>query len=295
VRRAAPIPRPAAAALACAAAVGAALGLFGPGAAGAGGDEAAAGAALGSPAPKAAGAGGDEAAAGAALGSRAPSDARVRSGDAAGAAPRVRQLIVFRDGSAVSKTVSTRATRVRVEGRRCTAGDGTPLAALVRSRPGRLRLLDFASCSRRARDGGGLFVKAIRSDVNRRTDGWVYQVGRRAATAGAADPGGPLGRGRLREGQRVTWFYCRMRRAGCQRTLELAWRVEPGTLVATVRGYDDEARGVAVEGATVSAGGGSALTDSRGEARLPLPAGRSRAVAEKPGLVRSFAERVEVP
>jgi hypothetical protein len=215
--------------------------------------------------------------------------------DPAAAAPAIRQLVVFRDGSAVSKTVSTRATRVRVGDRRCTAGDGTALAALVRSRPGRIRLRDFGSCSSRARDGAGLFVQAIRGDVNRGQNGWVYKVGRRAATAGAADPGGPLGRGRLRAGQRVTWFYCRLSQGGCQRTLELAWRSEPGTLVATVRGYDDEARGVAVEGATVTAGGSSAVTDSRGEARLALAAGRYRAVAEKSGLVRSYSERVEVP
>jgi hypothetical protein len=220
------------------------------------------------------------------MGLGAPADA---------AAPKVRQLVVFRDGSATSDTVSTRATRVRVEGRRCIAGNGTALAALVRSRAGRLTLRDFGSCSTRARDSAGLFVQGIRKDWNRGQNGWVYKVGRRAATAGAADPAGPLGRGRLRAGQRVTWFYCRLRNGGCQRTLELKWRAEPGTLVATVRGYDDDARGVAAEGATVRAGGISALTDAAGEARLPLPAGRYRAVAEKAGLVRSFAERVEVP
>jgi hypothetical protein len=211
------------------------------------------------------------------------------------AAPKVRQLVVFRDGSAAADTVSTRATRVRVEGRRCTVGDRTALAALVRSRPGRLRLRDYGACSRRPSDAGGLFVQAIRGDRNRGQDGWVYKVGRRAATAGAADPAGPLGRGRLKAGQRVTWFYCHLREGGCQRTLELTWRAEPGALIATVRGYDDEARGAAVEGATVSAGGVSAVTDTAGQARLALPAGSYRAVAEKPGLVRSFAERVEVP
>ena len=214
---------------------------------------------------------------------------------AGAAAPEIRQLVVFRDGSATSETVSTRATRVRVEGRRCAAGSGTALAGLVRSRPGRLRLRDFGACSLRPRDGGGLFVQAIRGDRNRGQNGWVYKVGRRAATAGAADPGGPLGRGRLRAGQRVTWFYCRLRDGGCQRTLELTWRAEPGTLVATVRGYDDQARGAAVEGATVRAGGVEALTDAAGEARLALSAGRYRAVAEKPGMVRSFTERVELP
>jgi hypothetical protein len=210
------------------------------------------------------------------------------------AAPTIRQLVVFRDGSATSETVSTRATRVRVEGRRCAVGEGTALAGLVRSRPGRIGLRDFGSCSDRARDGGGLFVRSIRGDRNRGQNGWVYKVGRRAATAGAADPAGPLGRGRLRAGQRVTWFYCRLRDGGCQRTLGISWRAELGALVAIVRGYDDQGRGVPVEGATVTAGGVSVVTDAAGEARLALSAGRYRAVAEKPGMVRSFTERVAV-
>jgi hypothetical protein len=220
------------------------------------------------------------------MGRGAPADA---------AAPTVRHMVVFRDGSAVAKTVSTRATRVRVEGRRCAVGEGTALAALVRSGPGRIRLRDFGSCSDRPRDAAGLFVEAIRGDVNRGQNGWVYKVGRLAATAGAADPAGPRGRGRLKGGQRVTWFYCRLRAGGCQRTLELAVRSEPGTLIATVRGYDDAGRGVPVEGATVTAGGATALTGPTGEASLALPPGSYRAVAAKEGLVRSFPERVEVP
>ena len=212
------------------------------------------------------------------------------------APPKVGQLVAFRDGTAVARTsVSTRATQVSVGGRRCTAGDGTALAALVRTKPGGLRLHDYGGCSRRAADGAGLFVRAIRGEVNRGQDGWVYKVGRRAATAGAADPGGPFGRGRLRAGQRVTWFYCRLRDGGCQRTLELRLTTEPGALIARVRGYDDEGKGVAVEGATVSAGGASAATGVNGVARLDLPAGRYTAVASKPGLVRSFPERAEVP
>jgi hypothetical protein len=211
------------------------------------------------------------------------------------APPKVRQLVVFRDGSAIAKTVSTRAAQVGVAGRRCTVGDSTALAALVRSKPGRLRLRDFGSCSSRPRDGSGLFVRAIRKDANRGQNGWVYKVGRRAATAGAADVTGPFGRGRLRARQRVTWFYCRMVQGGCQRTLEVRVRAHPGTLVAAVRGYDDEANAVAVAGAMVTAGGRSAETDATGVARLALPAGRYSAVATKAGLVRSFAERVEVP
>jgi hypothetical protein len=212
------------------------------------------------------------------------------------ASPQVRQLVVFRDGSALQKTVSTRASTVRVGGRRCSTGKASALSALVRSRPGTLQLLDFGSCSLASGDGGGLFVKRIRTDANRGQNGWVYKVGRRAATAGAADPSGPFGRGRLRGGQRVTWFYCRLRNGGCQRTLDLRLSGEPGSVVASVRGYDDEGRAAAVAGASVTAGAASALTDAGGEARLEgLAAGRHLVVARKQGAIRSFAERVDAP
>jgi hypothetical protein len=214
---------------------------------------------------------------------------------AAAAAPVVEQMVVFRDGDAVTRTVAAKKVRVRIGKRRCTAGAGTALAALVRSRVGRLGLRDFGSCSTRARDSAGLFVNSIRGERNRGQNGWVYKVGRRGATAGAADPSGAFGRGRLRRGQRVTWFFCRLVGGGCQRTLGLAATVEPGAVSVTVRGYDDEGRGVPVEGATVSAGSLTAVSGADGSARLALPAGRHRLVAAKAGLVRSFGERVVVP
>jgi hypothetical protein len=213
---------------------------------------------------------------------------------AADAAARVRQMVVFRDGHALAKRVSTAATTVRVGDRRCAVGDGTPLAALARSRPGGLRLRDFGACSSRPRDAAGLLVTAIGGDRNRGQRGWVYKVGRRAATAGAGDISGPFGHGRLRSGQRVTWFYC-VRATDCQRTLEL--RVEPmtGGAVATVRGYDDAGVGVPVEGARVSAAGVTGLTAADGRVQLALPSGVHGVVARKDGLLRSFKERVEVP
>jgi hypothetical protein len=214
---------------------------------------------------------------------------------AGAAAPAIEQMVVFRDGDAVTRTVKAKEARVRIGGRRCAAGRGTALAVLVRSRVGRLGLRDFGSCSRRPRDGAGLFVESIAGERNRGQNGWVYKVGRRAASAGAGDPGGPFGRGRLKRGQRVTWFYCRMQAGGCQRTLGLAARPEPGAVSVTVRGYDDEGRGVPVEGAVVTAGPVSSVTAADGSARLALPAGTHRLVAEKDGLVRSFSERVTVP
>jgi hypothetical protein len=213
---------------------------------------------------------------------------------AGAAAPRVKQLVVFRSGEALQKTTSTRQATVTVAGRRCAAGDGTALAALVRSGPGRLRLRDFGACSMRPRDSASLLVTGIRSDRNRGQRGWVYKVGRRAATAGAADMTGPFGRGRLRAGQRVTWFYC-VRAGDCQRTLELRTSPMAGGVVVTVRGYDDAGDGVPIEGATVSASGLTGLTAADGRVQMVLPPGKHRLVARKDGLVRSFTERVEVP
>jgi hypothetical protein len=195
----------------------------------------------------------------------------------------------------VTKQVRAEATTVTVRRHRCAVGASTALAALVRSRPGKLRLHDFGSCSRRPADAAGLFVAGIGGDLNHGQNGWVYKVGNRAATAGAADPGGPFGRGKLHTGQRVTWFYCRMRSGGCQRTLALKLRATAGTLTATVKGYDDQGHAVAVPEATVTAGKFTAVTGGNGVATLDLPAGRYRVVAGKAGLVRSFAERVEVP
>jgi hypothetical protein len=213
---------------------------------------------------------------------------------AGAAAPKVQQLVVFRSGEALQKSVGTRHTSVAVRRRRCAVGDGTALAALVRSRAGRLRLRDFGACSARPSDAAGLLVTGIGPDRNRGQKGWVYKVGRRAASAGAGDMGGPFGRGRLRAGQRVTWFYC-VRAADCQRTLEVRSTPSSGGVLATVRGYDDAGDGVPVEGASVSTGGVTGVTGPDGRVQLALPSGTHRLVARKDGLVRSFSERVEVP
>jgi hypothetical protein len=213
----------------------------------------------------------------------------------AAAAPKVRQMVVFRDGHALTKRVSTAATSVRVSGRRCAAGERTPLAALVRSHPGPARFRDFGACSSRARDAAGILVTGIGPDRNRGQRGWVYKVGRRAATAGAGDTGGPFGRGRLLAGQRVTWFYC-LRAADCQRTLEV--RAKP----ATGRDRGDRARAM-----TTTATACPWWAPPSARARSPASPGRTAVCRwrcrpaptasspRKDGLVRSFTERVEVP
>ena len=158
--------------------------------------------------------------------------------------------MVFRDGGGGhedrlhARGEGARGRRTPLHGR---ARHGARGARSQQARPA-AACATSAAARAGARDGGGLFVGSIRGDVNRGQNGWVYKVGRRAATAGAADPSGPFGRGRLRTGQRVTWFYCRLRDGGCQRTLELKLRAEAGAVVATVRGYDDEGHGVAGRG-----------------------------------------------
>ena len=73
--------------------------------------------------------------------------------------------------------------------------------------------------------------------------------------------------------------------------------VAPGApLRVTVRGYDDNGRGVAVAGALVRLGGAQALTGADGVAMVTAPGapGALRATAEHDGMVRSFPERVVV-
>ncbi|MDQ4049651.1 MAG: carboxypeptidase-like regulatory domain-containing protein, partial [Actinomycetota bacterium] len=208
--------------------------------------------------------------------------------------PVVEQLVVFRGGSALGGKVRAGATTVRVGRRRCAVGAATALATLIHARPGRVGIEDYGSCSRRAADAGGLYVRSIRSERGRGQSGWVYKVGHKLATAGAGDPAGPFGRGRLRPRQRVTWFFC-LHSGGCQRTLALRATALPGGIASVrVRGYDDGGKGIPVAGATVSAGGVAALTDDSGIAQLRLPSGRYTVRAAKPGLVRSFGERLDV-
>jgi hypothetical protein len=194
--------------------------------------------------------------------------------------------------------VTLKARSVKVGGRRCAVGRATPLSVLAGTRL-RLRLQDYGSCSRSPRDAGALYVTQVGADRRGGPAGWVYKVGRRVGTTGAADPSGPFGRGRLRAGARLLWFWCVQDRAqSCQRTLETssAAVVAPGaSLSVTVRGYDDSGRGVPVAGATVRLGAAVATTDARGVASVAAPAsGSARLIAEREGLVRSWPRTVRV-
>ena len=207
-------------------------------------------------------------------------------------APRVDQLVAFRDGDAKQQTVGTAATRVRVsKTRRCRVPNATPLAALVRSDVPNVRVHDFS----RSCDPSTLLVRTIGPNRNRGQSGWVYKVGNRQGTTAASEPSGPFGSGRLTRRVRVTWFYCLFEAGGCQRTLGLRVRDEGGgTVTVRVTAYDDEGRGQRAAAARVHAGGQVAETDAKGVATITLPAGTQEIYAEKRGHIRSFTEKVRV-
>ena len=191
--------------------------------------------------------------------------------------------------------VRLKVRKARVAGRRCRIGAATSLSVLLATRLP-LGLRDYGHCGRRPRDAAGLYVTRVKREREKGRGGWVYKVGRRTPSTGAADP-----IGRLRDGQRVTWFWCEQDDSGgCQRTLEVRpdrTTATPGeTLTVTVRGYDDQGRGVAVEGATVALGSASAVTDAAGAAALTVPAepGEHALEATRDGLVRAFPVEVTV-
>ena len=194
--------------------------------------------------------------------------------------------------------VRLRERRVRVGGRRCTVGRATALSVLAGLHL-RVRVRDYGSCGRSPRDAGGLYVTQVGSEREGGRGGWVYKVGRRAGSGAAADPSGPFGTGRrLRDGDRVLWFWCELDSGdGCQRTLEVRparSEVAPGApLAVTVRGYDNAGDGVPVAGATVRLDGASALTGPDGTATLTAPSepGSAELDATAEGMVRLVPAR----
>jgi len=216
------------------------------------------------------------------------------------AAGKVEVMVVGKSAVlAGPERVGLTARTAVVGGKRCSIGRATPLSVLKGTGVS-FRLRDYGACSRRARDAGSLYVTRIGPDRESGRDGWVYKVGHRSGSAGAADPSGSFGTGRrLRAGQRVLWFWCVKDPADeCQRTLATssARTVAPGApLAVTVRGYDESGRGVVVAGATVRLGGATAVSGADGIATVTAPAaGRYRVRATKPGMVVSFGERVVV-
>jgi hypothetical protein len=189
--------------------------------------------------------------------------------------------------------VRLKVRSVKVGRRTCRVGARTPLAVLAATRL-KLGIRDYGRCGKRPRDATGLYVAKVGGERERGRGGWVYKVGRRTPSTGAADLSGR----RLRARDRVTWFWCEQDdTGGCQRTLEVQpdrTAAAPGeTLTVRVRGYDDGGRGVAVEGATVRLGSATGVSGPDGVALLTVVDG-GRLEASKDGLVRSFPREVTV-
>ena len=208
-------------------------------------------------------------------------------------AASVRVAVVGRDGELVSgpARAKMKERKMRVGGRRCAVGARTPLSALA-ALDVRVRLQDYGSCSRRPRDASGLYVRSIAGTRAKviGSNGWVYKVGHRLGTAGAGDPAGPFGRGGLKAGARVLWFWCTPDAEGrCPRTLDTSAERSGESVRVTVRGYDDRGRGVPVPGATVRLGDATATTGADGSVVL---SGSGALTATRAGFVPALPRRV---
>jgi hypothetical protein len=199
------------------------------------------------------------------------------------------------------KAVALKPRTVEVGHKRCAVGARTPLSVLAGTGL-KLGVRDQGACGKDQRAAGALYVFRVGSFGERGRSGWVYKVGNRAGTTGAADPSGPFGTGhQLHRGQHVLWFWCTLSSAGgCQRTLDAVpdrTSASPGqALRVTVRGYDDNGRAVPVGGAAVRLGSARAVTGSDGIALLTVPPahGRLRLRATRSGLVPAFPRQVTV-
>jgi hypothetical protein len=212
------------------------------------------------------------------------------------AAARIHQLVVFKSGAARQSQPLRAGAIARVGRKRCAVAAGTPLAALIRSGIGPLSIRDYGSCGKRAANSSSLFVSAIGSNRNRGMDGWVYKSGNVLGTAGSGDPSGPLGRGLLRGGAHVTWFWCHVsaRNGGCPHTLGISVRSTGAGVAVQVRQYNDQGKGRSAVGATVHVGRRTARTGSRGGATVRAPRGHYSVWATQPGRIRSFSTPAEV-
>jgi hypothetical protein len=106
---------------------------------------------------------------------------------AADARAKVEVMVVGKSAVlAGPERVALKARSVRVGGKRCAVGRATPLSVLAGTGVS-FSVRDYGACSRRPRDAGSLYVSRIGPDRERGRDGWVYKVGRRTGSAGAAD------------------------------------------------------------------------------------------------------------
>jgi hypothetical protein len=200
-----------------------------------------------------------------------------------------------------AKDVRLKQRTVKVGHRRCAVAAATPLSVLAAVHL-KLGFRDYGRCGKHPAEASGLYVTTVAGEREKGHGGWVYKVGRKAGTTAAADLSGPFGTGRrIHNGQRITWFWCELRQSGsCQRTLEVRpsrTSAAPGeTLSVTVRGYNDQGKGVGVQGATVRLGSATATSGIDGVAVLTVPqaSGTVKLFAKRSGMVPAFPAKVKV-
>ena len=143
-------------------------------------------------------------------------------------------------------------------------------------------------------------MREIAGERAQGADGWVYKVGRRVGSTGAADPSGPFGTGRkLRAGQKVLWFWCVKDAVdACQRTLEIAAprTVAPGAAFRRPCAATTRTARACPSPASRSRSAVDARPDASGTATVTAPAaaGALTLRAEQPGLVQAFPRKVTV-
>lgn len=217
-------------------------------------------------------------------------------------AARVQVMVVGKDRVLRGpKSVTLKKRTIKVGHRRCRVGAATPLSVLAATHLA-LRFRDYGHCGKRPQDASAVYVTSVAGRREHGNGGWVYKVGRRAGTTAAGDLSGPFGTGRrIHGGQRITWFWCELQPSGsCQRTLEIRPErstVQPGeALRVTVRGYNDQGKGVLVSGAAVRLGSATATTGVGGIATLQAPdtPGTLKLQAKRAGMLRAFPREVKI-
>ena len=198
---------------------------------------------------------------------------------AAARPPTVQMMVVGKTRTLMgARSVSLKASSIKIGRRRCSVAAGTALAGLVDARLGP-RVTNAAGC-----DPASMFVTKVGPNANHGFAGWEYKINRTSPSPSAGDPGG-----RLRAGQQLVWFWC-VRASACQRTLALT--VSGNRLSATSRvtvtGYDDNGHGRRIAGATVHVDRTTVSTGADGTATVTLTPGRHTLYATKSGLVQSF-------
>lgn len=191
---------------------------------------------------------------------------------ASAGAPSVKLMVTGKNGILRSPvTVSAAARAVQVAGRQCVLPQGTPLAALAAAGVS-MHLKDFGSCSMNPADESGIYADQILGASGVGMAGWTFKVNNVSGTAGAANAGGPFGRGPLATGDLVLWFWCE--NYPCQRTLSITApsTVRSGAqLRVRVLAHDDSGKSVWAKGATVRVAQSTAVTDSLGWTGVTAP------------------------